>query len=266
LSNAKLFVLERQIHAIAKQGDTDRAMERAERLIKVFEGGWYFLQIKAWVQREAGKLDDAIKTYKEVIDLLEQNDELEKETRERFIRNTKYVLSGVYLDNDQLDKSTEILQQLIKADPENPTFYNDLGFLWADHDMKLDESEKLIRKAIELDLAAKKKLAEEGKIDPEQAKRTNPAYADSLGWVLYKKGKYEEALPYLEEAAYGDDEESRHIEIWDHLGDTLLALGRKQEALETFQKALKMDDMTKKDVERRKKVTEKINKLKAELK
>ena len=48
--------------------------------------------------------------------------------------------------------------------------------------------------------------------------------------------------------------------------DCLLALDKKKEALETFQKALKMEDVTKKDAERRKKVTEKMNKLKAELK
>jgi tetratricopeptide (TPR) repeat protein len=266
LSNAKIFIMERQIHAVAKQGDTDKALDQAEKLIKLFDGQWYFVQIKAWVQREAGKLDDAIQTYKQVVEALEKNDELKKEDKDRFLRNTKYVLSGVYLENDQLDKSTDLLQELLKADPENPTFYNDLGFLWADHDRKLEESEKLIRKAIELDLAAKTKAAEEGKIDAAAAKKTNPAYADSLGWVLYKQKKYAEALPHLKEAATGDDEESNHIEIWDHLGDCLLALGKKKEALETFQKALKMEDVTKKDAERRKKVTEKMNKLKAELK
>ncbi len=35
---------------------------------------------------------------------------------------------------------------------------------------------------------------------------------------------------------------------------------------QTFQKALKMEDVSKKDADRRKKVTEKVRKLKAELK
>ena len=43
-------------------------------------------------------------------------------------------------------------------------------------------------------------------------------------------------------------------------------MGKKKEALESYQKGLKMEDTSKKDAERRRKVTEKINKLKKELK
>lgn len=264
LNNAKIFVMERQIQAMAKQGDIDKALDRADRMIKLFDNGWYFIQMRGWIEREAEKYDAAIKTYLEVIESLENNGDLDPDARARFLRNTKYVLSGVYLEADKLDKSTELLQELIKSDPENPTYYNDLGFLWCDHDMKLEESEKLIRKAIEMDLAQRQKLADEGKIDASEAKKPNSAYADSLGWVLYKRGKYEEALPHLQQAAK-DEDDGGHIEIWDHLGDCLLALGKKQEALDTFQKALKMEDISKKDAERRKKVQEKIKKLKAEL-
>jgi tetratricopeptide (TPR) repeat protein len=267
LTNAKFYFLERQIQAIAKEGDTDKALDKAEKLVKLLDGEWFALQIKAWVQREAGKYDDAIKTYKEVVEKIEavDNPKFKKEEREKLIRNTKYVMSGVFLEADQLDKSTELLQELIKSDSENATYYNDLGFLWCDHDQKLEESEKLIRKAIDLDLKAKKKLLDEKKIEPEDAKKPNPAYADSLGWVLYKLKKYDEALPHLQEAAK-DEEEGGHIEIWDHVGDCLLALGKKKDALETFQKALKMDDVSKKDADRRKQVQEKVKKLKAELK
>jgi len=265
LNQAKILVLGRQIHALAKQNEIDKALDRADKMIKLFDGFWYPLEVKAGVQREAGKYADAVKTYEEAIEAVEKSDEMKKEDKERLTRSLKYVLSGVYLDNDQFDKCTETLQELVKADPENATYYNDLGFLWADHDKKLDESEKLVRKAIDLDLAARKKLADEGKLDAAEAKKANPAYTDSLGWVLYKKKKYAEALPLLQEAAK-DEEEGGHIEIWDHVGDCLLALGKKKEALEAFQKGLKMDDVSKKDEDRRKKVTEKVKKLKAEAK
>lgn len=266
VANAKIPVMERRIQAVARQGDTDKALEQAEKLVQAFDGFWYMLQIKAWVEREAGKYDAAIKTYEKVIDKLDENDKMPADEKKRLTRNIKYVMSGIYVEADKLDKGAEILQKLSKEDPDNPTFYNDLGFVWADHDQKLDESEKLIRKAIDLDLEARKKALAEGKIDDAAAKKANAAYIDSLGWVLYKKKQYDEALKHLLEAATGDDDESNHIEIWDHVGDCYLAMGKKKEALETFQKALKMDDVTKKDAERRRKVTEKIRKLKAELK
>jgi tetratricopeptide (TPR) repeat protein len=266
VANAKIPVMERRILAVAKQGDTDKALEQAEKLVQAFDGFWYILQIRGEVEREAGKLDDALKTYEKVVEKIDESEKMPADEKKRLIRNVKYRMSGIHVENKQLDKGAEILKQLMKDDPDNATFPNDLGFIWADHDMNLDESEELIRKAIKLDLEARKKALTEGKIDEEAAKKANPAYVDSLGWVLYKKGKYEEALKHLLEAAGGDDEESNHIEIWDHVGDTYLALGKKKEALETFQKALKMDDVTKKDAERRRKVTEKIRKLKAELK
>lgn len=265
LRSAQFLFLEQQIKATAKTGDTDKALSKANDLAKATGNGWYFTSLRGWVLREAGKLDESVAAYRKAIDKLEDDENIPEESKTKYVRNLKYILSGVYLDDNKLDRSTELLQELIKSDPDNATFYNDLGFLWADHDQKIDESEKLVRKAIELDLAAKAKLLKEGKIAEDVAKKTNPAYADSLGWVLFKQKKYDEAMKYLKESA-ADDDEGNHIEIWDHVGDCYLAMGKKKEALETFQKALKMEDVSKKDAARRKKVTEKVKALKAELK
>ena len=80
--------------------------------------------------------------------------------------------------------------------------------------MNLEESEKLIREALDLDKKAKEKLKEEGKIDEV---KENAAYLDSLGWVLFKQKKYKEALEPLKKAA-ADEDDGNHLEIWDHLG------------------------------------------------
>ena len=105
----------------------------------------------------------------------------------------RYILSGVYVDLKQIDKAAEQLETLLKDDPDNPTYLNDLGFIWADHDMKLDEAEKLIRKAIDKDREQRKKIEDLPKDEDDD----NAAYLDSLGWVLYKKKEYKEAKKYL---------------------------------------------------------------------
>jgi tetratricopeptide (TPR) repeat protein len=125
--------------------------------------------------------------------------------------------------------------------------------------MKLEESEKLIKEALELDKKAKQKLKDEGKIDEVEE---NAAYLDSMGWVLFKKKEYKEALEYLKKAA-ADEDEGNHLEIWDHLGDCHMALGQKQEAIAAWEKALKMEDISKRDGERRRKVSEKLKGAKA---
>ena len=262
LDKAKPFVLEKLVQAKAKQGDTDEALRMAEGLVNLDRGGWYFLQLKGWVQREAGKYDDAVDTYTEVLERLDNAEGMKGELKTRLKRNVNYILSGLFVENKQIEKAASRLEQLMKDDPENPTYYNDLGFIWADHDMNLEKSEQLIRKALELDEKQRQKLHEEGKISAEAAKQENSAYLDSMGWVLFKRKKYKEAIPYLEKAA-ADRDDGSHIEIWDHLADAYLAVGQVQKAIDTWQKALKFEDISKRDAERRKKVTQKLMKAKA---
>ena len=108
-------------------------------------------------------------------------------------------LGWLYLDWGWLDKAAEQLQVLLKKKPDDPTYNNDLGYIWADHDMRLDEAEKLIRKAIDEDRKERKQLIDKGEMSPDEDK-DNAAYLDSLGWVLFKKKQYPEAKKYLLQA------------------------------------------------------------------
>ncbi len=256
LESAKPFILERLIQAKAKQGKFDEANNMAKGLIELDEGGWYFLRLKGWIQREAGKFDDAITTYNEVLDKVDANKVMKAELKDTIKDNLRYALSGLYVDNKEIDKAAKQLETLMKRNPENPGYKNDLGFIWSDNDMNLEQAEKLIREAVEQDQKDKEKLKKDGKIDEVVP---NAAYLDSLGWVLYKQKKYKEALEFLKKAAT-DEEEGNHLEIWDHLADTHMALGQTKEAISAWEKALKMEDLSKRDSERRRKVTEKLTK------
>ena len=88
---------------------------------------------------------------------------------------------------------------MLKDKPDDPTYNNDLGYIWADHDKNLAEAEKLIRKAIEQDRKQREELKAGGELKPEGDK-DNPAFLDSLGWVLYKQKKYQDAKKQLLEA------------------------------------------------------------------
>ncbi|MFO0850643.1 MAG: tetratricopeptide repeat protein [Gemmataceae bacterium] len=261
-----LLVMERLAVAKAHTGDVDGAMQIVNNLTKLPKLGTYFLPARADVLREAGKYERAISALEDYLEKIDDLKELltDEGAIPRLKKRTKYQLSGLYVDADQIDKAVEQLRALLKDDPDNPTFYNDLGFVMADHGRNLEESETLVRKALELDAKQRKKLLEEKKIDKELAARESAAYLDSMGWVLFKRGKPKEALPYLEKATK-DEDDGKHIEIWDHLADCLVALGEKKKAVEVWQKALTFDDISKRDLERRKKVTEKLNKMKAEL-
>jgi tetratricopeptide (TPR) repeat protein len=264
IQNAQFTVIELQITAISRQGETDKALEKVEALVSREGFGWFFMELKSSVQYDGGKLKDAIKTQKDFIEKIDEQERLPGDEKTRMKQQAQYRLTSFLVDNKQIDEAAKILKQLMQDDPENPSYYNDLGFIWADNDMNMEESEKLIRKALELDEKKRQKDLKAKKIDEVEAKQPNPAYLDSLGWVLYKNKKYAEAKKYLLEAAK-DEDEGNHIEIWDHVADTQYALGEIKDAVETWQKALKLDDISKKDTERRKKVTEKLKKAKEEL-
>ena len=265
-----LGVMERKLRAMVRNGESDKAMEVLNTLLKGRRTSeilkFQLLDIKARLLRENGKFADAIAVYKDCLEKVEASEDLNDNGKKIFESAFRYAMSGVYTEMDKIDEAVKELEKLIELNPENPTYKNDLGFVWCDHDQNLEKAEKLIREAIKQDLAQRKKLMEAGELDADKAKKANSAYTDSLGWVLYKQKKYEEALKYCLESAGSDDDESDHIEIWDHVGDCYLALDKKKEALEAYQKGLKSEDTTKKDAERRRKVTEKINKLKKELK
>jgi tetratricopeptide (TPR) repeat protein len=169
------------------------------------------------------------------------------------INDFRYTLSGVYVELKQINKAADQLKALLEKDPDNPTYNNDLGYIWADHDMNLDESEKLIRKALEEDRKQRHKADPD--IKPEDDK-DNPAYLDSLGWVLFKKKQYKEAKKYLEQAV--EQEGGRHLEIYDHLGDVYMILGEKQKAMETWKKGIEVTGETRREKERKVEVEKKL--------
>jgi tetratricopeptide (TPR) repeat protein len=253
INQYKPFILEKLIVATAHKGKVDDALEQTEKLIEKDKGGWYFVRLKAEVLQIGERYADAADAYLEAVERLKKSTKLEEKVRDRFVKQMRYVLSGVYVDLNQIDKASEQLEALLKDDPDNPTFLNDLGFIWADHDMKFEEAEKLIRKAIDKDREQRKKIEDL----PKDENVDSAAYLDSLGWVLYKKKEYKEAKKYLEHAIKLP--EGKHIEIYDHLADTHIALGEKDQAIKVWKDALALNkELTKRDQERKKTIEKKL--------
>lgn len=252
----KNAVLRRMIQAIAKQGKADQAIKLADNYVEQRKDNWLAYELKGWVLRELGKYDESAKTYEEVLDKISKDKNLDKEEKAEFTESCRYILSGIYVDMKQIDKASDHLKAILSQKPDDPTYNNDLGYIWADHDMNLDEAEKMIRKALDEDRKARKKNAE---LRPEEDK-DNAAYLDSLGWVLFKQKKFKEAKEPLMKAVE-DKKNGQHIEIYDHLGDVQKALGEKDEALKTYKKGVELAGTSKREQDRKAKVEKKIKEL-----
>jgi tetratricopeptide (TPR) repeat protein len=253
LQQMKPAVIRLRVLVLAKQGKGEKASELLEKLIKAQPGNPVNLTTKAKMLRVLEKPAEAVTAYEEAIDVYKKDEDLSKEERDDYVNSIRYTLSGLHVDLNQVDKAAADLKSLLEKDPDNPGYNNDLGYIWADHDMNLAESEKLIRKAIDEDKKQRQKANPEK--EPEVVK-DNPSYLDSLGWVLFKQKKYKEARQPLEEAVKQPDAQS--IEIYDHLAEVLNALGDKDAAIAVWKKGLELPADTKREKDKKAEVEKKV--------
>jgi tetratricopeptide (TPR) repeat protein len=108
------------------------------------------------------------------------------------------------------------LQHGLTLAPDQPLLLNFLGYAMLEHGEDMDAAEAMIRKANQL--------------APDDASIT-----DSLGWAEFKRGKVDEAITTLQEAAEKDPDQA---EIQEHLGDALYTSGRRYEARFAWHAAL----------------------------
>lgn len=176
---------------------------------------------KAEILSRAGRHDEAIKECQET---------LKEFPRADAVRSVRYALSNAYSTQGDYAKSEEQLRLILEVDPSAPLANNNLGYQLAERNVKLEEAEKLIRRAIEQDRINRK--------DPDEESE-NAAYLDSLGWVLFRKGELNEARECLEKACAlpdGADDPT----VWDHLGDVFAKLNDMARAKVAWQTALKL--------------------------
>lgn len=254
-----LFALfEDQALAIAQQGEVKRAIEFIDNRYGGEQSeSLLILDLKGKIYRLAGKNKEALKVFEDEIEQIKGNNDLKKKQQEALLDDIRYSMSGVYIELDDVDKAAEELKALLAKYPNNATYNNDLGYVWADHDRNLVEAEKMIRKALAED--RKQKQKDDPELKPEQIK-DNGSYLDSLGWVLFKQKKYVEAKRYLRQAVQNiiDEGEGESIEIYDHLGEVLMALGQKTEAVATWKKGVQVAGESKREQKRKDEVQKKI--------
>jgi tetratricopeptide (TPR) repeat protein len=251
---AKLLVLKKMIRVMALQNKAEKALKLTDEWIERDEGGYQFLMLKAEVLHDLGKFDESIGVFEDTIERIGKA-KLEDEQRDKLVELCRYMMTSVYTDMNQPDKAIDELRKLLKAHPDSATYNNDLGYVLADNNKEFDEAERLVKKALELDKADRQKLKENGLLEDDEDK-DNAAYLDSLGWVLFKKKNYAEAKKHLLEACKSDD--GKHVEIFDHLADVHKALGEKAEAVAVWQKALDLENVTKRDDARKEAIKKKM--------
>lgn len=130
--------------------------------------------------------------------------------------NLLYYVAQMYHASQRADAAKRLLERALATDPGHVPAANDLAYFWSESGENLARGEELARRAV-------------------AAEPHNSAYLDTLGWVLYKRGRFDEARRYLEQAV--SISPPPDPVLLDHLGDAAYRAGDPAAAVANWQKA-----------------------------
>lgn len=130
-----------------------------------------------------------------------------------------FELGAVFDKQKRFADAEAAFRQVLARDPENATALNYLGYMLAERGERLDESVTYLKKALQ--------------IEPE-----NGSFLDSLGWAYFKSDKLDLAEDNLRRAA---DQLKTNSVIQEHYGEVLFKLGRYDDAIAAWTRALSGD-------------------------
>ncbi|MCS6949980.1 MAG: tetratricopeptide repeat protein [Armatimonadota bacterium] len=113
------------------------------------------------------------------------------------------------------EEAARCYEEVLQRTPANPVALNNYAYLLAEANTRLDEAEAMANRA----LAAEPK---------------NPIYLDTLGWIYFRQGRYQQAVQLLEQAVQDAPQEP---ELRYHLGMAYWMRGRLPEARIELRKA-----------------------------
>jgi len=197
------FAAELQVEA----GDSDGAKQRLSRLFAKYD------DVKALIQmgdlaRQQENYGAALQLYNQAIGTF--GGKLPDE-----YWYVLYARGMAYEREGKWPQAESDLKAALSYQPNHPYLLNYLGYGWAEQGLQLDKSLELINRAVAI-------LPQDGYI------------RDSLGWVYYMKGDYEQAVPHLEKAV---ELLPYDMTVNDPLGDAYWRVGRKTEARYQWERA-----------------------------
>ncbi|MBO9400280.1 tetratricopeptide repeat protein [Shimia sp. R9_3] len=198
--------------ALRETGKTEAALEVLEQLTRSHGDVAYVHTALGDLRRQERDFAGAVAAYNDSINLYD-----ELEPRQWFLfyaRGISYERLGEW------EKAEADFRKALELNPEQPQVLNYLGYSLVEKQIKLDEALDMIERAV--------------------AARPDSGYiVDSLGWVLFRLGRYDEAVAHMERAV-----ELMPVDpvVTDHLGDVYWAVGRKLEAQFQWRRALSFVD------------------------
>lgn len=196
---------------LRQSGKIEAAIEVLETLIRTNPNAPRVHATAGDTYREAKDFAKAKVAYSKALDIYDDADPLKW-----FV----YYMRGItHHSLDEWPAAEADFRAALALNPDQPQVLNYLGYSMVERGINLDEALTMIETAV-------------------AAEPQNGAIVDSLGWILFQRGAYIEAVGHLENAASLIPVDPV---INDHLGDAYWAVGRFNEAQFQWHRALSFD-------------------------
>jgi tetratricopeptide (TPR) repeat protein len=194
--------------ALAKTGKADQGIAIVESAVQQHGDDPFAYIALAQTYSEAERGPQAVRVLQDAQSKFPQDNSISFELGSVFDKQKKFAEAEV------------AFKQVLSRDPDNAAALNYLGYMLAERGERLDESVGYLKKALQ--------------IEPE-----NGSFLDSLGWAYYKSSKFDLAEDSLRKAA---DQLKGNSVIQDHYGDVLFKLGKYNDAIAAWTRALAGDN------------------------
>lgn len=194
---------------------------QAYLMLEDYSNAVYYLKKSAELTSNNPELWNAIsyalgklKKYDEAIEYSEKALVIDNKNKNSLIN------LGLLLDDaGYFDKCDSLYEEALKIYPNEPTLLNNYAYSLAKRRVNLEKALAMSKKSLEKDSLV-------------------DSYLDTLGWIYYQMGKFEEAEYYIKLAI---DQGSPSSEILEHMGDVYLKMSKTEEAKEYYRMALKLN-------------------------
>ncbi|MBV8206030.1 MAG: tetratricopeptide repeat protein [Acidobacteria bacterium] len=192
---------------LADVGKADEAIAEARSLLKGNQEDREVLVALAQIY-------DRLRRWKDAEETLAKAAPLSQKPEDR--QYVQFLLADTYDREKKYDEAEQIFRRLLAEDSHNAAVLNYFGYMLGDRGVRLEEALNYVKKAVEL--------------EPQ-----NAAYLDSLGWIYFKLGNYDQAEDNLRKAS---ERMNNDPTIQDHLGDLYQKTGRLKQAAAHWERAL----------------------------
>ncbi|OFX85943.1 MAG: hypothetical protein A2W99_16970 [Bacteroidetes bacterium GWF2_33_16] len=200
------FIWEQLITLYSVQGKFQSMYDKSSIAIDSFPQIASFYLYNGISGLQINKVDEAISSLNQGLKLVEPNSEQEI--------NIFIYLAEAYQEIKNYTQSEFFYEKVLEKQPDNLFAINNYSYYLSLRDQKLEYAEQISRKTVDA--------------EPE-----NSTYLDTYAWILFKLGRYQDALYFIKKAYdYGGYQNDVIVE---HYGDILFKTKNITEALKMWE-------------------------------